>query len=221
MPIGTSFSSASMADGAPMVGLFGFETDFVEIGIHQGTGVSKFVSAGSGNATVNIEQVNGVARIHNNDNSTFHVRTHSRPFSLRYGKRLWFGARINLRDFDAQDWFIGMTITDSTVIASIPDDIVGFICTESDGTIDALTRSGGTSTRTEQVDNAFTADDQWRELKVIWNGNGRLTYYIEGKPVQLHSSNIPTDTLMHFAMEVRGVAAENMDVDFVYCYQER
>lgn len=221
MAVGTSFPSSSMTDGAPMIGLYGFQTDFLEIETHAGNGVTLFVSAGAGNATAITEVLNGVMRFHNNADSRFHVRTHSRTFSLRYGKKLWCGARINLQDFDAQDWFVGLSTTDSTILASLPDNIFGFICDETDGTIDTLARKGGASTRVEQVDNAFTADNQWRELKIIWNGNGRLTYYIDGKPVQLLTSNIPTNTLFHFNMEVEGVGAEDMDVDFAYCWQER
>ena len=211
----------ALVDGQSPMGLFGFQEDFVSANHHQTDGVALFDIVGVGSALSEITSDNGVVSMNCGAGSRLNLATQAFPFRLDFGKRLMMGARINLQNFDAISFFIGLTVDDTTIVADLPANIAGFFNDEDDGTIDALSRASSTSSRVEQTAHAFTADNQWRELKMLWDGNGRLTYYIDGALTQLFTTNIPTRTALAFAMEIQSETAETLWIDFVYCWQER
>ena len=204
----------SLVDGQNPMGLFGFQEDFVYGNQHAQDGVALFdLISGNGNANMVVTEENGVIGLTCGAGERAILSTIGRSFRLNYGKSLMMGARINLQDFDATSWFVGLVIADTSIITSLPADIVGFI--------NALSRASSTSSRVEQTAHPFTADNQWRELKMLWDGNGRLTYYIDGALTQLFTANIPTRLPLKFAIEVEADAVELLWVDFAYCWQER
>lgn len=215
---------ASLAAGQNPMGLVGFQTDFIHLDHHTQTGVSLFdqTTTLGGTTSWDAAERNGIllAAIQAGGVNNYSIK--GSPFSVEYGKKLWMGARFHLDDYDATDWFFGLApINDFQIIASAPTDMVGFICDEADGTIDAVTRASSTSTRTELTDHAMTADGQWRELAMEWDGNGRLKYYVGGKFAQLHMTNVPSTIAFTFAFEFQAAAIETASVDYVYCYKER
>ena len=223
MAIGNIFGSASMTDGESMMGMSGFETDFVQTGVWSNDSIALFdiEATGGGSASPASINENGVMDIACIAGGTTHIFIPGLPFRLHYGKKMAFGARINLQDFDATSYFVGLAVADNEIVAGVPSDMVGFFNDEEDGTIDTISRAGSSSTRDEQVDQAFTANDQWRELKVTWDGQGRIKYYINGLLVQLYTSTMPTNVPMRFVMEVQSATAENLWVDWAYLWQER
>ena len=210
-----------------MLGLFGFAEDFADMNSHASTYAGLFQQQGSGtvvlaDATNELAfEQNGAMQMRCNAGLEFQLRTVGLPFQFRYGKKLWLGGRISLKDFDATNFFVGLSAVSNEIVVTIPANMAGFYSTNEDGTIDAICRASATSTQTELVDHAFTADDQWRELAIEWDGNGRLTYYIAGKLVQLHMTNIPTNTPLRFVIEIESDTLEDMWVDYLYCWQER
>lgn len=221
MALGSTFPSGGFSDGEPMIGLAGFTTEFISADAHSSIYAALFQIQGSGGVTLVPAEANGVVQLAVDAGGTLQMRTVNFPFRLTRGKRLEFGVRLNLQDFDATSFFVGLAITDNEIVNSLPTDLIGFINTDEDGTIDAISRDGGTSSRDEVVSKAFSADNQWRDMKVQWDGSSRLNYYVDGKHFQLYTANIPTDTPMRFVIEAQSATAENLWVDYAYCYQER
>ena len=223
MASGTPYPGGSLSDGSPMIGLAGFATDFFGADMHSIATLGNWTQAGAGSVIASGTQENGVIVLTPNTDTLLQFRTKGLHWKLRTGKRLWWGARINLQDIDQMSWFAGLTIDDADILGSLPTDLIGFINDQDDGTIDTISRAGGTSSRTEQVAKAFTADNQWRDLKFVWNGSGRVKFYINGTDVQLETANIPTGVSVRAAFEFSAAAGQSDEawLDYFYCWQER
>jgi len=219
---GQSITGGSLTDGQSFMGLSGFEDDFISVGaFNAALNVTPWVISPTGGVAAVLGEENGVIVMTSGTGSNCQITKPTTAFRLNYGKRLWLGARINVQDIDASSWFVGLSTADTTIVDSLPASVVGFLNTEDDGTIDTITQASSTASRDEQTADIFTADNQWREFKVIWDGQGRLTYFVNGARRQLYTANIPTRTALTFSIEIAAAAADKLWVDFAYAYQER
>ncbi len=214
------FTLPNLTDGGSPFDMTGYATDFYAADVHGGSTIGEWQAVNADVSTAN-SLANGVCTLTNNADTEGQLLGKGLPFRLSWDKALVWGARINIQDFDGMNWFAGLSIADSTIIAGLPADIIGFLNTEDDGTIDTVTRKDGTSTTGEQADHAITADGQWRDLKFAWDGRGRLKFYINGAFTQLYSTNIPTDVQMKLTFAVEAAAQKTMQIDWTYAYQVR
>ncbi len=222
MALGAAYPDGSLVGGQPMIGLAGWSTDWFGPDFHSFPSIGTWDTIGGGAVESGGSQPNGVLEFTPNMNVEIQLRTKGFHWQLRNGKRLWWGARLNLQDFDAMSWFCGLTINDDDILDGLPNDIIGFINTSDDGSIDTISRKGSTSLRDTHASHAFTADNQWRDLKFIWNGHGRVHFYIDGAEVQLYSTN-PINVPMKAAFEFAAIVGQvdTAWLDYFYCWQER
>ena len=231
----------SLREGQDPNALAGFNCDFqggdnLSIGI-DGAALFNVRTSGSGSVVPEQTQANGVVQFDAGAGGFARIETNGLSFQLRNRKKLWCGARINLQDFNAVNWFVGLTIDHgetTSIVTSLPADLVGLLCTDADGTIDSIARTASVSTRSELVDSnntsvGFTADDQWRTVAMYWDGSQRVKFFANTheRAVVLtpHSGGtIPfaEDTPLRFAIESATAAADDyLWVDTAWCYQER
>jgi hypothetical protein len=213
----------TLTDGqAPIGDLVGFTDDFVDSKPHGTAFEPPWTLGTTGTATLDETQANGVVVMTSAAGTQVNLIRRGAPFRLNYGKKLICGARINLQDFDALGFFVGLvTAGEDTIVNSLPANAAGLINTDLSGVVSALARASSSSTLLALTPNPFTADDQWRELKMIWDGTGSLKYFVNGTFASNLKATLPTGTPLTFAVETAGAAADVMWLDWAYCWQER
>lgn len=112
-------------------------------------------------------------------------------FKLESGKPLYFGADIALLEKTQSDAFIGLATTDTAILASIPDDLIGFITHDGDANLDYQVRKDGTGdavdTGVDLVDATF--------VTVEFYFDGTSVYvYVADALIATVTANIPDDT---------------------------
>ncbi len=103
---------------------------------------------------------------------------------LAVGKKVWFEASVALLDVDKCDFFIGLALPDTSVLAGT-NDRVGFEQLH-DGNIDALTEEGTTENLEDTLANIadcaaianFAAKKM--QLSFFWDGVDSLFFYVDG-----------------------------------------
>ena len=156
------------------------------------------------------------------------IQMNGESCKLAIGKRLFFEASIAILDVDKLDWFIGLAITDTTVMAGVSDR-VGFECIH-DASIDALVEQNTTQSLTDTgVDVADAANiAAFKTLKVrlsfFWDGVDSVFFSVEGVLKVTKTDNgstilIPDDetmTLTAAILILDGAAAvQTMWIDYI------
>jgi len=156
------------------------------------------------------------------------------PWLLATGKKLYFETKIMVEDVDQCDWFIGLSIANTDILASgvgTVDDIIGFcglhttavqFISNEDGT-DTIDATAGTIADGSIATIATTA----KTLAFAWDGAGTVTYYVDGTSagtITTTADDINQDEGMSVAFVVDnsvGASAERMWIDYIYVAQER
>lgn len=179
--------------------------------------------AGAGNASEALagDELCGALLITNDDadNDLDSLQHTQEVWKLASGKRLWFKTKVKINDVDQVDNFIGLCITDTTPLDT--SDRVGFQWTDADASIDVLTEKNSTETLTDSGVDAV--DATYVELGLYWDGVSSVYFFIDGKHVATHTSNVPDDenlcvTIHHQNGEA---AAQTIHVDYIYVCMER
>jgi len=176
------------------------------------------------------DAVGGILTITTNDAAADaeQLQLNGESFKCVTGKQLYFETRFAMGDVDTTDLFIGLAITDNTVLAGCTDRI-GFQVLH-DGNIKALVEKDNTETLTDttvdiadgtlatfgttSVKCAFLYDGDTDEVRVFINDVYKIT---------LAAANIPDDEALTptIAVLVPGAAAETVWVDYIKIEMER
>jgi len=155
------------------------------------------------------------------DDDSIEIQMNGEAWQAASGKTLIFEARIKGADVSEFDWFVGLSITDTTVMTAASDRI-GFECPDSTGDIDAISEKDSTQTTTDSAKDL--ADDTFVVLRFEVHGTSKVKYYVDGALVATHSSTtLPEDEALTPTICVRndGAAANTMTVDYVLVVRER
>jgi len=159
------------------------------------------------------------------------LQLNGEPVKLAVGKKVTFEARVAINDVDKADWFVGLAITDTTVLTACTD-LVGFVC-DHDGNIDAEVRQDSTASKTDTTidiaDGAIaTAATTAKTLKFEWDGVDSVRFYVDGVLKVTKTDNgttvlIPDDEALTPTICVKTSAAQVVTafVDYIYVAQER
>lgn len=156
------------------------------------------------------------------DNDVNNLQHNGEAWKLATDKALWFEARVNIEDADTADWFVGLCITNPTIMAGTTDRI-GFEVPAGDSAqlINFVTEKGSTQTSTS---TAVTAEDNtYVKLGFWFDGAGTVYFYANGVEVGSHTTNIPDDQDLTISLEVRAATAtvQTFRVDYIKCVQVR
>jgi hypothetical protein len=129
-------------------------------------------------------------------------------FAVDTGKDIFFQTRIKCNDADQTDICVGLTVnfaTNPEAMLTAADRIV-FQVDDGDASILCKTEKNGTETSTDS--GVDLADNTYVVLGFSVNGTGSVTFYINGKQVAQHTTNIPDDeNLALAAMSISGSAS--------------
>lgn len=155
------------------------------------------------------------------DNDMIQAQWNSEGFALATGKPCWFEARLKINETIQSDMFVGLIVTDTSIVVSAPSDGVWFRKDDGDTNFDFVTSASSTATATTAVGTAV--DDTYVKLGFFYDGAGSVFGYINGVLVATHTANIPTTELApSFAIQQgEGTNAKILSIDYIKAVQIR
>lgn len=140
-------------------------------------------------------------------------------------KDIWYETRVKVVDtYDKAELFIGLSITDTTIIATSANsstDHIGWQCVTDDGVLLFTAEKGGTgATRAA----ATIAEDTWIKLGFHVKGVTSIDQYING--VKTGTANVTANISVaemtpSFVCQSGGTNDPILHVDYVKCVQIR
>lgn len=153
------------------------------------------------------------------------LQLNGEAFKLAVGKPLFFKAKIILGDISETDFFIGLAVTDTTILAGVTDR-VGFELNH-DGNLDFLTEQNSTENSADTTVNVADGTIATESTKAVtvgfyWDGVDTLTPYVDDVAYAAMTDNgstilVPDDETLTptIAMLVPGAAAESAYIDVI------
>ena len=174
-------------------------------------------------------QTHGILRITSNDADNDNTQIQMRGSTFKYiaGKRLWFGIRIAPEDADDGEIGFGLILeTDTDMVNTLPADGIFFEKAETATKMDFHVRQDGTSSGLDSFDSSAMADGTFHTYQVYIDEKGNIHAYYDGAlitTVAASNANIPDDEDLTVAIQIQtGTGAvTHLDIDWLYCYQER
>lgn len=145
-------------------------------------------------------------------------------FAVASGKDIYFSTRIQCNDADQTDICVGLTVnfaTNPEAMLTAADRIV-FQVDDGNASILCKTEKNGTETSTDS--GVDLADSTYAVLSFHVSGTGSVTFYVDGKQVAQHTTNIPDDeNLAAAAMSLSGSATGTRatTLDYIIAAQTR
>jgi len=133
---------------------------------------------------------------------------------------MWFETRVRSSDADQNDFFVGLHVQDTTVVASIGSDAIGFQVADESAAIVGLSRAS--SVTSSESNLATLADSTFVKLGFKVNGTTSVEYWVNDVLQGTVSTNIPTALMKLTIAHLSGEAAANtFDIDYVVMAQSR
>lgn len=127
-------------------------------------------------------------------------------FAAASGRDIWFECRVKTSTAAQCDLFFGLTenfATDPEAVLTASNRI-GFQVADGDASI--LCKSEASDTETSTDSGEDLADATYVKLALLVEGTGSVRYFVNGKQVAQHSTNIPTANLALAAFSLSGQA---------------
>lgn len=138
-------------------------------------------------------------------------------------KKFWIRARFKLSDATDSDAMIGLAITDTSPLASLPTDGIYFLKADDATTLIASARKDGTSS---SITMGAMANDTYVVAEMYYDGKLTLTALLDGVPVGTDVTSVTNfpddeDLAVTLAVQNGAGAAKSMSVDFLEVVMER
>ena len=173
------------------------------------------------------------------DNSGAQIQQDMEVWSLEAGKEVWFTARLKASDATQSEVFVGLAITDTTLLDATGtlaagmthSDSVGFYKPDGETNWYGVVRRDSVQANTGAI--GTSADDTYilLEARVVMDpttaGKGRVTYFVNGAEVgRIDSTTLPYDSEEFLALSVAMNSGDNsgtktVTVDFIGAAQQR
>lgn len=155
------------------------------------------------------------------ENDGLNIQVVGTPFQLTSGKPLYFGAKVSISDATQSDFLVGLCSLDTTIIAAhavaLADDGVYFYKLDGGTAIVAAAEKAGTVSSVTAAAIATTAK---RIYEIFWDGNGTITYYLDGVEVTSMAAGYPTVVLSPSIVLQNGEAVVKTGlVEWMRCIQ--
>lgn len=193
-------------------GVVKFIEDFTNYNVDDttgdGTGItSTVVEAGSGTSTMaSADKSGGAVTITTagNEDDGLNAQWNGESFKTS-SNELYFYTKLQINDVDQTDLFIGLAVTDTTLLGGVANAIY-FESVDGSATLSAVTESGSTETQSDTV--GTLADDTDIELEFYYNGSN-VEFFVNGSSVATSSSNIPSTEMRVSVHFLTGEATAN------------
>ena len=129
---------------------------------------------------------------------------------------MYFGTKLAINDVDQTDLFIGLAVTDTTLLGGVADAIY-FESVDGSATLSAVTEASSTETQSDSV--GTLADDTEIELEFYWDGT-KVEFFVNGSSVATSTTNIPATQMRVSVHFLTGEATANTcTIDWIRCIQ--
>lgn len=178
------------------------------------------VSVGTGDSTIALTAGDGgLLRVNTaaNENDGAQAQSDVISFNLTTTNNMWIDFAVDITDDVTQsDAFVGLAVTDTTIIAGVSNDIIYWHKDDGDTNWDFTSRASSTST---DVTAAHTSVIDTRVI-LGWHWDGTtLTPYVDGVAKTDVTTNVPTATDLRLSFGyLNGAAAaqnEGMNLDWI------
>ena len=205
--------------GQPCKNVFGYENDFVRWVADEWTATEV------GTSLQNLkDEANGVLDLTSgaveNDGTqlqlggTGDTETTGESFLPAVGRNIWFEARVKSDDVAEHDFFVGLAIQDTSVIASVPANIIGFVTHDGDSLLDFIHNAS------TEVSIATLAANTYVKVGFKITGTSLCEYYVNDVKVGSVTNDIPATEMKLTIAQLTGEAnAATLSIDYVACYQ--
>jgi hypothetical protein len=150
---------------------------------------------------------------------------------------LYFESRFRTADVSNTDFFIGLSKVDVEIVTTGMDDAIGFLmeagtlyCSSAESSLEKNVDTGIT-----EADGAATTDAGWVRGAFYFDGRNTVTFMVDSDDngefdfetsltVSTTLDYLPDDQTLTPTIEVitgTTLSAETLDVDYVYCCQQR
>jgi len=180
-------------DGAslPTDDTTGDPTEFTLTPVEVGAGTSTAVMSSTAGEGILITTAG-------NENDGVSLQVKGEAFSLVAGKPAYFGIACTLSSATQSDLFLGLAITDATLLAGITDGVY-FECLDGSTDINFVSEKNSTETTTGSA--IGTMDTSEHIYEIYWDGT-TLHAYLDGVETALTQTNIPDDESLTPSIEV-------------------
>ena len=135
-------------------------------------------------------------------------------------KKSYFETTVTLNDATQTDFFVGLHVQDTTIIASRGSDYIGFRKDDGDALLDVEAASGSSASDATSITTMSDATKVTLGFKV--NGTDSVEFWVDGSLVKTISTDIPTALMKLSVAFLTGDASANtMSMDYLRYYQER
>ena len=200
---------------------YGYATDFVEH-VPAGTALSGWVVTAVNTSTVaSADEVGGAITILSDtaENDGLQAQQ-SEIYKPTAGTDIVFSTKVKLLDVLASDLFVGLAKTDTTILASNPDAMCGFILADGAADLKYIVRDAGVGAAADTGVNLVNNTYVVLGMKVY--GTTKVEFFVDGEKVATVTTNIPTENVaLSIAFLTGDASANSVTLDNVVCFQSR
>jgi len=144
---------------------------------------------------------------------------YAESFYLDDDSNIAFGARVALLDADQMDVFVGLSITDTSILASAPSDNIGFVVADASANINYIVNKNTAGANVDTGSDA--ADATYVRLECLITGEDTAKFYVDGVLKATATSGFPNDEVLapSIAVLTGEAVANTLSVDWSYFYQ--
>ena len=222
--------SSTMWDGFKygIPGLYNFyDTDFHDWVADEWT-VTEVQTTGTVTQTL-LDAANGVLRLTTGSTENDGVQiqlggtgdgeTTGEGFAPVAGKNIYFETRFRTDDATQNDFFFGLHVEDTTIIAGRGADYIGFRKDDGDALLDV--ECANTSTATEATSVTTLGASTFYKIGFKVTGTTSIDFWLDDQLVRTISTNIPTALMkLSFGILTGDGSANQLDLDYAWIYQE-
>jgi hypothetical protein len=141
-------------------------------------------------------------------------------FAPAAGKNLWFETRISGNDVDQNDIFVGLSVQDTAVVASLGQAYIGFYSVDESAALNFA--SAAASVASTSLGITTLADATYIKLGFKVTSTDKVEAYINDVLTATITTSIPTELMkLTFAHLTGEGSANELNIDYVAVCQDR
>ena len=154
------------------------------------------------------------------DNDVSNMQLVGESFTFESGKKLWVKYRITLNDDDQNDCLVGLSVLDTSLIASAPSDGIYFRKDDGDDDWDFTIRASSASVI--EVSNFGTATTSAVVLGYYFDGVDTFEYWFNGVKIGESTTTAFPTTALSVSMAIQNgeAVAKTLTWDYVLAEKE-
>lgn len=141
-------------------------------------------------------------------------------FAPAAGTNLYFEARIKSDDVTEHDFFLGLSVQDTAVVASLGQAVIGFFSDDGSTGLDCYTRAASVSSVDQDVHTLV--NDTYVKVGFKVTGTQKVEFYVNDVLKSTLTANIPTELMKLTIAQLTGEGnAASLDIDYIIVAQTR